>query len=35
MLMAGTLLSTLPIIVLFLAMQRAFVSGITLGAVNE
>ncbi len=35
MLMAGTLLSTLPIIVLFLAMQRAFVSGITLGAVKE
>lgn len=35
MLMAGTLLSTLPIIVLFLAMQREFVSGITLGSVKE
>jgi len=35
MLMAGTLLSTLPIIVLFLFMQREFVSGITLGAVKE
>jgi len=35
MLMAGTLLSTLPIIILFIAMQREFVSGITLGAVKE
>jgi ABC-type glycerol-3-phosphate transport system permease component len=35
MLMAGTLLSTLPIIILFLFMQREFVSGITLGAVKE
>jgi ABC-type glycerol-3-phosphate transport system permease component len=35
MLMAGTLISTLPVILLFLAMQREFVSGITLGAVKE
>ncbi len=35
MLMAGTLLSTLPVILLFVAMQREFVSGITLGAVKE
>jgi ABC-type glycerol-3-phosphate transport system permease component len=35
LLMAGTLLSTLPIIILFIAMQREFVSGITLGAVKE
>src|SRR5207237_121154 len=35
MLMAGTLLSTLPIILLFLWMQKEFVSGITLGAVKE
>lgn len=35
MLMAGTLLSILPIMVLFLAMQREFVQGITLGAVKE
>jgi ABC-type glycerol-3-phosphate transport system permease component len=35
MLMAGTLISTLPIVLLFLAMQREFVSGITLGAVKE
>ncbi len=35
MLMAGTLISTLPIILLFLGMQREFVSGITLGAVKE
>ena len=35
MLMAGTLLSLLPIIVLFLAMQREFVQGITLGSVKE
>ncbi len=35
MLMAGTFLSLLPIIVLFLAMQREFVQGITLGSVKE
>lgn len=35
MLMAGTLLSLLPIIILFLAMQREFVQGITLGSVKE
>jgi len=35
MLMAGTLLSTLPIIVLFLFLQREFVAGMTLGAVKE
>ena len=35
MLMAGTLLSILPIMVLFLAMQREFIQGITLGAVKE
>jgi len=35
MLMAGTLLSIVPIITLFLAMQREFVQGITLGAVKE
>ena len=35
MLMAGTLLSLLPIIILFLAMQREFVQGITLGGVKE
>ena len=35
MLMAGTLLSLLPIVVLFLAMQREFVQGITLGGVKE
>lgn len=35
MLMAGTLLSLLPIVVLFLAMQREFVQGITLGSVKE
>lgn len=35
MLMAGTLLSLLPIIILFLAMQREFVQGMTLGAVKE
>jgi len=35
MLMAGTLLSILPIMALFLAMQREFVQGITLGAVKE
>ena len=31
MLMAGTLLSLMPIVILFLAMQREFVQGITLG----
>ena len=35
MLMAGTLLSLLPIVILFLAMQREFVQGITLGGVKE
>jgi len=35
MLMAGTLLSILPIMALFLAMQKEFVQGITLGAVKE
>lgn len=35
MLMAGTLLSLLPIVILFLAMQREFVRGMTLGAVKE
>ncbi len=35
MLMAGTLLSLMPIIILFLAMQREFVQGITLGSVKE
>lgn len=35
MLMAGTLLSILPIVILFLAMQREFVQGITLGSVKE
>ena len=35
MLMAGTLLSLMPIVVLFLAMQREFVQGITLGSVKE
>ena len=35
MLMAGTLLSILPIVILFLAMQREFVQGITLGGVKE
>ena len=35
MLMAGSLLSTFPIILLFLWMQKEFVSGITLGAVKE
>ena len=35
MLMAGTLLSLVPIVILFLAMQREFVQGITLGSVKE
>lgn len=35
MLMAGTLLSLMPIVILFLAMQREFVQGITLGSVKE
>ena len=34
-LMAGTVLSILPIVLLFLFMQREFVEGITLGAVKE
>ena len=35
MLMAGTLLSLMPIVILFLAMQREFVQGSTLGGVKE
>lgn len=35
MIMAGTVLSILPIMILFLAMQKEFVEGITLGAVKE
>ena len=35
MLMAGTLLSLLPIVIFFLAMQREFVQGMTLGSVKE
>ena len=35
MLMAGTLLSLLPVIILFLGMQSEFVQGITLGGVKE
>ncbi len=35
LLMAGTLIALLPIVTLFMAMQREFVSGITLGAVKE
>lgn len=35
MLMAGTLISLLPIVILFLAMQREFIQGITLGSVKE
>lgn len=34
MLMAGTLLSVLPVIVLFLLLQREFVAGLTAGAVK-
>jgi ABC-type glycerol-3-phosphate transport system permease component len=34
MLMAGTLLSVLPVIVLFLALQKEFVAGLTAGAVK-
>ncbi len=33
--LAGTLLSITPIILLFLAMQREFISGLTLGAVKQ
>lgn len=33
--MAGSLLSVLPILVVFLIMQRQFISGLTLGAVKE
>ena len=33
--MAGTLLLLMPIVILFLAMQREFVQGITLGGVKE
>ena len=34
-LMAGIILSTVPIVLLFMAMQKEFVQGITLGAVKE
>jgi ABC-type glycerol-3-phosphate transport system permease component len=34
MLMAGTLLSVLPVVILFLALQREFVAGLTAGAVK-
>ncbi len=34
MLMAGTLLSVLPVIVLFLLLQKEFVAGLTAGAVK-
>ena len=33
-LMAGTLLAVLPVILLFLALQREFVAGLTAGAVK-
>jgi len=33
--LAGTLISIAPIIVLFLALQREFISGLTLGAVKQ
>jgi ABC-type maltose transport system permease subunit len=32
--MAGTLLSILPVMVLFLLLQREFISGLTAGAVK-
>jgi ABC-type glycerol-3-phosphate transport system permease component len=32
--MAGTLISILPVIVLFFALQRDFISGLTTGAVK-
>jgi ABC-type glycerol-3-phosphate transport system permease component len=34
MLMAGTLLSVLPVIILFLLLQKEFVAGLTAGAVK-
>jgi ABC-type glycerol-3-phosphate transport system permease component len=34
MLMAGTLLAVLPVIVLFLLLQKEFVAGLTAGAVK-
>jgi ABC-type glycerol-3-phosphate transport system permease component len=33
--LAGTLISITPIILLFLALQREFISGLTLGAVKQ
>jgi ABC-type glycerol-3-phosphate transport system permease component len=33
-LMAGTLLAVLPVILLFVALQREFVAGLTAGAVK-
>jgi len=33
-LMAGTLISILPVIILFFALQRDFISGLTTGAVK-
>lgn len=35
MLMAGTLISVFPVVVLFLLLQREFISGLTAGAVKE
>jgi ABC-type glycerol-3-phosphate transport system permease component len=34
MLMAGSLISTIPIIVIFMAAQEQFISGLTAGAVK-
>jgi ABC-type maltose transport system permease subunit len=34
MLMAGTLLAVLPVMVLFIALQKEFVAGLTAGAVK-
>ncbi len=33
--LAGSFLSTLPIIIVFLFMQRQFIAGLTAGAVKE